>query len=150
VTTVKENKLKGDTIVYCYSLLRLLFGQDEHHLLELTRPVYFKCDYNRPSFSRAAAIILSSKSRITFARRVKEEALDNIQGGDGSFCCRHAACKGSRMTIFKDPGKGCFGERYYTESNDSSRLQALHQRIETAAEKARTAKEQEWQEKTLE
>jgi hypothetical protein len=63
---------------------------------------------------------------------------------------RHAACKGSRMTIFNDPGKGCFGERYYTESDDSARLQTLHQRIETAAEQARTAKEQEWQQKTLE
>jgi hypothetical protein len=56
---------------------------------------------------------------------------------------RHAACKGSRMTIFNNPGKGCFGERYYTESEDSSRLQTLHQRIETAAEQARTVKEQE-------
>jgi hypothetical protein len=63
---------------------------------------------------------------------------------------RHAACKGSRMTIFNDPEKGCFGERYYNESDDSSSLQTLHQRIQTAAEQARIAKEQEWQEKTLE
>jgi hypothetical protein len=63
---------------------------------------------------------------------------------------RHAVCKGSRMTIFSDPGKGCFGERYYNESDDSSRLQALHQHIETAAEQARLAKQKEWQEKTLE
>jgi hypothetical protein len=63
---------------------------------------------------------------------------------------RHATCKGSRMTIFNDPGKGCFGERYYNESNDSSRLQTLHQRIETAAEQARTSKEQERRERTLE
>lgn len=63
---------------------------------------------------------------------------------------RHAACKGSQMTIFNDPGKGCFGERYYNESDDSSRLRILHQRIEAAAEQARRAKEQEWQEKTLE
>jgi hypothetical protein len=62
---------------------------------------------------------------------------------------RHAACKGSRMTIFNDPGKGCFGERYYNESDDST-LQTLHQRIETAAEQARTAKVQEWRDKTLE
>jgi hypothetical protein len=62
---------------------------------------------------------------------------------------RHAACKGSQMTVFNDPGKGCFGERYYSKSDDS-RLQTLHQLIETAAEQARTAKEQERQEKTLE
>jgi hypothetical protein len=47
------------------------------------------------------------------------------------------------MTIFNDPEKGCFEDRYYTKSDDSSRLQSLHQRIETAAEQARTAKEQE-------
>jgi hypothetical protein len=38
--------------VYCYSLLRLLLGQDKHHLLELMRPEYFICNYNRLSFSR--------------------------------------------------------------------------------------------------
>lgn len=63
---------------------------------------------------------------------------------------RHATCKGSRMTIFNDPGKGCFAERYYNESDDSLRLQTLHQRIETEAEQARATKEQEWQEKTSE
>jgi hypothetical protein len=53
------------------------------------------------------------------------------------------------MTVFNDLGKGCFRERYYSESDDL-RLQTLHQLIETAAEQARTAKEQECQEKTLE
>jgi hypothetical protein len=38
--------------VYCYSLLRLLLGQDEHHLLELMRPVYFNWNYDLLSFSR--------------------------------------------------------------------------------------------------
>jgi hypothetical protein len=27
---------------------------------------------------------------------------------------RHTACKGSRMTVFNDPGKGCSGERITT------------------------------------
>lgn len=62
---------------------------------------------------------------------------------------RHAACGGSPMTIFKDPGKGCFGERYYNESGDS-RLQSLNCRIKTDAEQARVAKVKEWGEKTLE
>lgn len=63
---------------------------------------------------------------------------------------RHTASKGAWMTIFNDPGKGCFGERYYTESADSSRLQSLHERIETIAEQARIIKEQELVSKTSE
>ena len=62
---------------------------------------------------------------------------------------RLAACNASRMTIFNDPRKGCFGERYYNESGDAS-LQTLHRHIETAAERACVAKEREWREKTLE
>ncbi|KAI9782401.1 MAG: hypothetical protein M1816_001899 [Peltula sp. TS41687] len=58
---------------------------------------------------------------------------------------RLTTCKGSHRTIFDNPTKGCFAERYFNESPDSTRLQELHQRIETAAELARTRKEQEWQ-----
>ena len=49
------------------------------------------------------------------------------------------------MTIFDDPKKGCFAERYYNDSQDSFSLQELHQRVETAAELARRRKELEWQ-----
>lgn len=51
----------------------------------------------------------------------------------------------SSMTIFNDPEKGCFADRYFDESQDSSKLQILHQKIKTAAELARSKKEQEWQ-----
>jgi hypothetical protein len=54
---------------------------------------------------------------------------------------RHVKCKNSRMTLFEDPMKGCFAERYFDESE---RLQELQQRIETAAELARKKKEEEW------
>ena len=63
---------------------------------------------------------------------------------------RHMACNGSHMTIFEDPVRGCFAERYFTESEDSQRLQELYQRIETEANLARTIKEQEWQRLSVE
>jgi hypothetical protein len=63
---------------------------------------------------------------------------------------RHAASKGAWMTIFNDPGKGCFGERYYNESADSSKLQSLHEYIETIAAQARVIKEHELVSKTSE
>jgi Protein of unknown function (DUF3638) len=55
---------------------------------------------------------------------------------------RHTTCGGSRRTVFDDPSKGCFAERYFDESHQ---LQALQQRIEAEAEVARKKKEQEWQ-----
>ena len=58
---------------------------------------------------------------------------------------RLTECKLSRMTIFQDPVKGCFAERYFEESKDSHKLQKLHESIETAAELARQRKEKEWQ-----
>lgn len=57
---------------------------------------------------------------------------------------RQKNCKYSRMTIFNDPEKGSFADRYFDESQDSLKLQTLHQSIETAAELARTKKEQQW------
>ena len=46
---------------------------------------------------------------------------------------RHASCNGSDLTIFHDPQKGCFAERYYQESQDAPEFRALHDRIEQAA-----------------
>lgn len=57
---------------------------------------------------------------------------------------RKKICNYSRMTLFIDPEKGCFVDRYYDESRDSSKLQKLHESIETAAALACTKKEQEW------
>ncbi|KAL8827548.1 MAG: hypothetical protein Q9191_003115 [Dirinaria sp. TL-2023a] len=50
----------------------------------------------------------------------------------------------SRNTIFSDLVKGCFAERFFDESNDSSDLKDLLKRIETHAENSRKAKETEW------
>lgn len=54
------------------------------------------------------------------------------------------------MTIFEDPTQGCFAEKYYNESEDSSGLQQLHGLIESAAEKAQSRTKQEWQARSLE
>jgi hypothetical protein len=47
------------------------------------------------------------------------------------------------MTIFETPVKGCFGERYYDESPDSTMLKRLHEQIEKAAEVKREYKMRE-------
>jgi hypothetical protein len=48
------------------------------------------------------------------------------------------------MTIFENPAKGCFGERYYDESPDSTMLKRLHEQIEKAAEVKRETKMREF------
>ncbi|KAI9833796.1 MAG: hypothetical protein M1819_003531 [Sarea resinae] len=55
---------------------------------------------------------------------------------------RHITSQHSGMTVFDDPTKGCFAELSF---DNLEALQILHQRIETAAEVARTQKEKEWQ-----
>lgn len=57
---------------------------------------------------------------------------------------RLTKCNVPRMTIFDGPMKGCFAERYFEESEDSPRLQKLHECIESAAERARHRKSEEW------
>ncbi|KAH9904538.1 hypothetical protein F4778DRAFT_66392 [Xylariomycetidae sp. FL2044] len=53
-------------------------------------------------------------------------------------------CQGSHATIFDDPGRGCFGERYFDESMDSEVLQDLFQTIHSEASRKKDAKEAEW------
>ncbi|KAE9368715.1 hypothetical protein N431DRAFT_547638 [Stipitochalara longipes BDJ] len=53
---------------------------------------------------------------------------------------RHTECKNSLMTIFENPRKGCFGERYYDESPDSTMLRQLHEEIEKFADIKRERK----------
>ena len=62
---------------------------------------------------------------------------------------RISACGGSKLSIFDDPARGCFGHRFYEESF-SAHLIALHKSIETWAEKQRLDKEEEWKAKTEE
>lgn len=54
------------------------------------------------------------------------------------------------MTIFHEPVKGCFAERYYLESRASDQLQLLQHRIERDAEVDGNAKEHELGERTAE
>jgi hypothetical protein len=58
---------------------------------------------------------------------------------------RLAACDGVRMTVFSDPEKGCFAERYFDESPDSFALQSLLDQIGIEAEEARGRKQKEWE-----
>lgn len=57
---------------------------------------------------------------------------------------RQEKCSFTKRTIFDDPSKGCFAERYFDESDDGT-LTELHQRIKDASERARVAKEKEWE-----
>ncbi|KAL9083911.1 MAG: hypothetical protein Q9165_008318 [Trypethelium subeluteriae] len=59
---------------------------------------------------------------------------------------RHTVCAGTYLTIFSDPRKGCFGERFFNESADSEKFHEIQQQIEGAASLARAAKEEEWRE----
>ena len=63
---------------------------------------------------------------------------------------RHGMCGESRRTIFDDPGKGCFAERYFGESENASNLGQLLTQIEEAAQEARASKEEEWRRLGLE
>lgn len=63
---------------------------------------------------------------------------------------RYARVKFLQRTIFDDPSRGCFAERYFDDSEDSQMLQSLHQRIEEAAEVEREEKKNEWHKLSLE
>ncbi|KAF5027163.1 hypothetical protein F66182_736 [Fusarium sp. NRRL 66182] len=63
---------------------------------------------------------------------------------------RIAACEGSTVSIFDDPGRGCVGHRFYDSSCISDELKGLHESIENWATSLRNAKEAEWRSKSLE
>ncbi|RAL63868.1 hypothetical protein DID88_003511 [Monilinia fructigena] len=52
----------------------------------------------------------------------------------------------ANMTIFEDPVRGCFAERYFLESVEAPKLQDLLRRIEIDADECRQRKELEWRE----
>ncbi|KAI1947456.1 hypothetical protein LOZ57_003184 [Ophidiomyces ophidiicola] len=52
--------------------------------------------------------------------------------------------KASHRTIFDEPTKGCFAERYYDESTESVQLRSLHLEIELQAQSDLKKKEAEW------
>ncbi|KAL7619655.1 hypothetical protein AAE478_010196 [Parahypoxylon ruwenzoriense] len=57
---------------------------------------------------------------------------------------------GTQATVFDDPGKGCFAERYFDESPDSDLLADILAEIESAASQKRESKESEWRELSAE
>ncbi|XXH01215.1 hypothetical protein Hte_007569 [Hypoxylon texense] len=59
---------------------------------------------------------------------------------------RIAESGGTRATLFDDPGKGCFAERYFDESSDSEALEDLLFEIQSNATLQREMKESEWKE----
>lgn len=61
---------------------------------------------------------------------------------------RHNNCH-THMSIFTDPVKGCFAERYF-DSDSGEELQELYEEIMSSAEVDRQLKEEEWEKKCLE
>ncbi|KAM0272607.1 hypothetical protein ACHAQH_008617 [Verticillium albo-atrum] len=54
-----------------------------------------------------------------------------------------------RRTLFDDPAQGCFGERFFTESDEADKFSGLRADIEEAASLLRKKKESEWRSKTV-
>lgn len=94
-------------------------------------------DY-RPLFpSRILEVLhLPALEDMTRARTIEEYILYRVQNSRAGY-----------MTIFDDPMKGCFAERYFDESGEP-RFQDLLSAIEVAAEEEREDKMRELDEKT--
>ncbi|KAH7021746.1 hypothetical protein B0J12DRAFT_773782 [Macrophomina phaseolina] len=58
---------------------------------------------------------------------------------------RCAKSKFSQRTIFDDPTKGCFAERYFNESEDLEELLELYQQIEATSKQVQDRKRREWE-----
>lgn len=58
--------------------------------------------------------------------------------------CRTAVSNSGYRTIFEDPIQGCFADRYFTESDEASKMEDLLETIEFDAEQLRQKKEAEW------
>lgn len=50
----------------------------------------------------------------------------------------------SKMTIYSEPARGCFAERYFEESEFAPMYKRLQERIDDTTDQNRKAKEQEW------
>jgi hypothetical protein len=97
-------------------------------------------DYH-PGFFPEMLDVLQLESRIDMCRLQKIRAYLHQRVAD---------CTAPYMTIFANPAKGCFAERYYDESQDSQRLKEVHDCIEVAAKELRQRKEEEWRKQTAE
>ncbi|KAH8687808.1 hypothetical protein BGZ60DRAFT_363637 [Tricladium varicosporioides] len=63
---------------------------------------------------------------------------------------RHDESEGTQITIFHDPTKGCFAERWYNEASNPTIFHQLHNDIVQQASKAARDKEDDWREKCIE
>jgi hypothetical protein len=63
---------------------------------------------------------------------------------------RIETCGYKAMNIFEDPANGCFGHRFYDESDSAPELQKLHDTIEAWTNSARRCKKDEWTQKSQE
>ncbi|OTA65961.1 hypothetical protein K449DRAFT_366540 [Hypoxylon sp. EC38] len=72
-------------------------------------------------------------SDISRARKVESYIQDRI-----------SRSRGTRATLFDNPYKGCFAERYFNESPGSGSLANIMAEIQSAAAQQREEKEQEW------
>ncbi|CAJ2504457.1 Uu.00g118510.m01.CDS01 [Anthostomella pinea] len=72
---------------------------------------------------------------VTRARRVSAYLQERVQ-----------TCNSSHATVFDDPFKGCFAERYSDEYDISGSLAALKEEIESVAASEKEEKEEEWRE----
>ncbi|KAI1637344.1 hypothetical protein F4809DRAFT_649926 [Biscogniauxia mediterranea] len=99
---------------------------DEFPLLYSFHPVFTP--------SMVDILQLSLLSEIFRARNIATYLDDRIQ-----------KCGGTHATIFDDPSKGCFAERYFDESPDSEILMDILEQIESVATTQRIAKEKEWE-----
>ena len=57
---------------------------------------------------------------------------------------REALCQSAQMSIFDDPAKGCFAEKYFDTSSESHRLRTILNGIEGEAASTKLEKEEEW------
>lgn len=81
----------------------------------------------------------SSLSDVARARKVQ-----------GYLETREEKCQDKHVTVFDDPVKGCFAERYFDESADAEALAELLYKIQEVADEERRSKEREWTKLSLE
>ncbi|KAI1136366.1 hypothetical protein F5Y05DRAFT_106727 [Hypoxylon sp. FL0543] len=85
------------------------------------------------------ALRLPLLSDISRARKVESYVQDRI-----------AKSRGTRATLFDDPCKGCFAERYFDESLGSNSLAHILTEIQSTSAQQRECKEREWRELSAE
>jgi hypothetical protein len=70
--------------------------------------------------------------------------MDRVRNLQNYLQERHDLCAPHAKTIFHDPAKGCFGERYYYDESEHATFKDLHHKILKGAERKRMEKHREW------